>query len=284
MVKVLNLLFRRSFFLCLIVFVCSFLLGIVVFFPLSSLKMRAEYMVQRYGLILAMEKPELAFPLGLKSESLTVKHQQISHPPVTLSSVAVHPLWSTLIGENPGLTFSMDGWQGKISGRTFLDGRSAISFTNLIFDEQLSPRLPMRLRGELEAGAVEGVLPLEGRNRSQLQFELNDLQLTGLQNLGGQDDTFPIGQLNCTADTVGSRIDIVSLDISGPAFAGSGRGTLRLGKSPATSSVNLILEVTPGADFDPILLDMLMLVTTKGENGQLRIHLRGPLNAIKLVN
>jgi len=283
MVKFLKALFRRSFLLCLVSFLCCFLLGLVLFFPLSSLKNRAEIMAQRYDIILNMKTPQLTFPLGLKSEEVNINHPRLSRPDLTLSSVMLFPLWSTLFGDNPGGTYSADVWQGEIRGQGFRNGQVTASFSNLTFDERLSPQLSLRLRGELKSGAFDGVLPLAGRNRSQLQFEMSDLQLTGLQKVGGQNDLLPIGRINCVATAVGSKINIAELDISGPALTGSGRGTLRLGQSPATSSANLILEVTPGADFDPVLLDMLRLVTTQGKDGKFRIHLRGALNAIKMV-
>ncbi len=283
MLNIPRLLFRRSLLLCGLCFSGCFLLGFVLFFPVDPWVGRAEQLAQSQGVLLDIKAPRLAFPLVLRAEEVTVGSPRLPHPPIVLSAVAVAPLWSSLVGANPGVDYRLDVFGGEISGQAFRQGAVSAFFSKLEFDEPLGAQLPLRLRGELRTGTFDGILPLAGRNRSRLDFEMSALELSGLQKFGSENDSLPIGTLTCAAGATGANVKITRLEVAGPMFNADGSGTLRLGRTPATSFVNLTLSLAPNAAFDPVLLELLKLVGEKQAAGGYRFHLRGPLNAVQLV-
>lgn len=275
-------LIRHPVFLCLTVFIGCFIIALLLFLPLDQLARQIEQQAKKQGYELQIDNPHLLFPLGLGAEQMELSHPRLAHPPVQLRAVSLQPLWLSLASNNPGLRFGFEAYLGKIDGSAYRDGRVEASFSQLQFQEPLGAQLPLGIEGTLVKGEFNGQLPLAGKNRSRLQLQLRDLRLTGMQTLGSSSDILQLGDLTCTAEANGPIIQISTLSNTGPGFDLTGSGNLRLGRTAATSRVNLKLLLTPKSAFDPTLKDMLSLLKKPQPNGSYQLNLSGALTNVRL--
>ncbi len=268
-------------FLCAASFLVCFLFALLLLFPLDPFARQLEQLVESEGVQLEIIDPQLLFPLGLGAAELNISHASIPYP-VQLQNVDLRPLWLSLFGNNPGVSFDLNTYEGDISGSAYRDGYLKLDFANLEFAESLAPHLPLTLEGNLPKGEFNGKLPLAGKNQGQLKIEMNDLLLKGMQQLGSASDLLAIGQLSLSAEAKGPVVTISRLEVKGPAFDLTGSGSLRVGRIPAQSSLNLTLELTPKDALDPMLKDLLSLMKKPQPDGRYKLSLRGPLSNLRI--
>lgn len=275
-------LFHQPIFLCIVSFGFSFLLAILFFLPLDPFARQLEQQAAKQGFQLQVEQPQLLFPLGLGAGSLQISYTQLQHSPFILDNIDLRPLWLSLTSDNPGLSFELETMQGKISGSVHRDGSLQINLANLQVKEPLSPELPLILDGHLVKGTFDGKLPLTGKNISRLQLELVDLRIKGMQKLGSNHDLLPLGQLTLAAEAKGPLLQISRLRGTGPAFDLKGSGSLRIGRTVASSSLNMNLILTPKDTLDPALKDLLSLLKKPQPDGSYQLSLRGALSNLRV--
>lgn len=273
---------RHPLFLCLISFFCCFCLALLLFLPLEPFTQQLENLAQEQGLELHIEAPEKAFPLTITAKSIQINHPDFPHRPLQLGKLEIQPLWSSLISDNPGIHFTLEAYQGRIKGTVLRNGQVDVDLNGLTLNETLEPQYPLNLSGRIDNAKFSGMLPLQGNNRSQLQVEMSNLNLSGLQSFGSNNDLLPIGQLQCNAQITGQLVKVNALKISGSDLLLNGNGTLRLGNTPARSSLNLNLNITPQESLDPLLKEMLSLVKKPRNDGSYHLRIAGALTKIKL--
>ncbi len=277
-----NKLFRHPVVFCIASFVTCFVLALVLFFPLKPFARQLEQLVEKQGVQLQIDSPKLHFPFGLGADKLIISHPKVQHPPFQLQNIDLRPLWLSLFGSNPGLSFGLNAYKGDISGTAFRDGKVQIDLRKLQINEPLGPKLPLTLEGVLANGTFDGTLPLAGKNQSRLQLELVDLRVLGMKSIGSSDDALLLGRINCTVEAKGPLVQISTLTATGPAFDLKGSGSLRLGRIAANSSLNLNLVLTPKEALDPMLKDLLSLVKKPESDGSYQLSLRGSLSRLRI--
>jgi type II secretion system protein N len=273
---------RQPLFLCLVSFICCFCLALLLFLPLEPFTQQLEELARKQGLELHIEAPERTFPLAITAKSIQVSHPSFPDRPMQLEKLEIEPLWSSLTSDNPGITFTLEAYQGLIQGTVMRNGLVDVTINGLTLNETLEPRYPLNLSGRIDTAKFSGMLPLQGNNRSQLQIEMSNINLSGLHNFGSTNDLLPIGQLQSSAQITGQVVKVNRLNISGSDLLLNGNGTLRLGNTPAKSSLNLNLNVTPQASLDPLLKDMLSLVKKPRNDGSYHLRVAGALTNVKL--
>ncbi len=262
--------------LCFLSFGLCFFIAAVIFLPLAPFAHQLELRMAKQGIPLQIEQPQLLFPPGIGAQKLRITPRQRPQAPFLFENAALSPRWTSLVSSNQGARFEAHFLQGKISGSAYRNGQLSIHAEKLHLDEPLGPQLPLIFVATLEQGEFDGRLPLTGKNSSQLQLQLIDARLAGLKKLGNNSDTLMIGRLRFTAKAQGPLVQITQLSSSGPAFDLKGTGTLRIGRTAASSSLNLTLVLTP-KELDPTLLDLLTLVKKPQADGNYRFNLRGSL-------
>lgn len=273
---------RHPLFQCLICFLCCFCLALLLFLPLEPFTQQLEELVRRQGLVLHIEAAERTLPLAITAKNIQISHPDFPHRSVQLEKLEIQPLWSSLTSDNPGIHFTLEAYQGLIQGTVMRNGQVDVDVNGLTLNETLEPQYPLNLSGRLDNAKFSGMLPLQGNNRSQLQIEMSNLNLSGLQNFGSANDLLQIGELQSSAQISGQLVKVNSLNISGSDLLLNGNGTLRLGTTPANSSLNLNLNVTPQASLDPLLKDMLNLVKKPRNDGSYHLRVAGALTKIKV--
>lgn len=269
---------RHPVVLCLVSFLLCLFLGLLIFFPLAPFARQLEQMAATQHLEVQIERPQVLFPFGVGAEQIDVAYPQLVHPPFQLKNVQLHPQWLSLFGGNPGLDVNLELMQGVLTGEAYRDGTARARLTNLQLDEKLGPQLPLIFKGLVEKANFDGVLPLAGKNQSRVQLTARDLRLEGLKKYGSANDNLPIGQLKLSANIKGPNLQVQTFTTSGPAFDLKGNGSIRIGNSPARSSLNLSLVLTPKTGLDPMLKDLLSLTKKPRPDGSYLFSLSGPLS------
>ena len=273
---------RHPVFLCLVNFLVCLILGLLLFFPLAPFARQLEQLAATHQLEVKIERPHLLFPFGLGSEQISLAHPQLPHPPFKLKGVALRPMWLSLVSSNPGLSFGFEIMQGSLTGNGYRDGTTQAFLENLQIDEKLGPQLPLTLKGLVEKAEFDGTLPLAGKNQSRLQMDARELRLEGLKSFGSATDDLPIDQLQLKAEAKGQMLQIQTFSTTGPAFDLKGNGSIRIGNSPARSSLNLSLVLTPKAGLDPMLKDLLSLSKQPRPDGTYLFSVSGPLSNVRV--
>jgi len=275
-------LLRHPVFLCLASFAICFVLAFLLFFPLKPFARQLEQLAKKQGVELQITTPRILVPFGLGAKQLKLSHPAIEHAPFQLQNIDLRPLWLSLFGNNQGIRFELNALTGEIKGTAYRSGAVQLDLSKLQINEPLGEQLPLSLEGELRTGTFNGVLPLAGKNQSRLQLEFSQLRVIGMKNIGSSDDILQLGRLTCAAEAKGPLVQISNLSATGTAFDLKGSGTLRVGRTPANSSLNLSLVLTPKAGLDPMLKDLLSLTKKPQPDGSYQLSLRGAVSRLRI--
>lgn len=279
--KRLNKLMFHPIFLCLVTFFCFFVASFLYHLSLDPFAHKLVRQAQRQGVELVLDGAHLSFPDGIGIKQLRVSHVQLPHPPFVLTDVVLHPLLSTLTGDNPGVDYRFNLLKGEVNGTAYRNGELTSTIEGLQLDESLKPQLPLTLKGKVAHGEFDGKLPLGLNNRSKISLQLSDLSLNGMQKLGSSSDSLPIGEVVFEADIKGPLLQINKFSADGAAFSVRGNGNMRLGRTPANSSLNLSLVLTPKEGLDPMLKDLLSVAKKPRNDGSYLFSLSGPLTRLR---
>lgn len=265
--------------LCAGCFSSFFLVGLLLFFPLEPWARQLEQLAQDQEIELKIEDPRLRFPPALTLSRVRIGIRDFpSAPPLQLDSILIRPLWSSLVGDNPGITFFGRDSSGTINGRYFRNGELTLMVSNFGINAPLSRTIG--LRGLLSKGHFSGVIPLSAGETSLMEFQLRDLELSGFTTIGSRRDQLILSELSCQATATGPVVTLKELTAQGPDLALTAGGHLRLGPTVEKSFADLNVTIKPRADLDPFLLELLQLASPRGKDGDFNLRLKGALSTI----
>lgn len=255
----------------------SLVAGIYLFFPVRALEERLEREASQGPVALAIGDLDLLFPPGLRASEVTVQTPPPSRQTIELSRVAVRPLWRTLFGADPGITFQAQLRGGELSGRARKGGSIEAQATGIAFAERLMAGSALEVAGTLTNGSFIGAVPPVVGIDSRLELTLDQVQVNGMEGLGVADGTLALGQIVMRGEGKGNTLRIEEMSARGGEVQVAGSGSLLLGQPFERSRLNLNLILTPGTGFDPNLRDLLELFASVGGDGTYRLRLTGTL-------
>lgn len=254
------------------------LLSYYVAFPRSTLQARLEMELGRAGGMEArLSPPQLLFPPGLVCSRVDLVFKQALERSLPLRQVRVTPLWFSWLGAAPGLRFQALLNGGTLAGTVRRNGQTTLVADQVVVQEALQMNGDPSLQGVLQNSRFSGLLPLQLPGDRNLTLNLDRIRLTGLESYGVPGGSLDLGQLALQAEGQGTTLRIQELSLQGGALEGSGQGTILVGASPATTRLNLTLQLRPGAALDPNLRDLLLLVGSSAPDGSRRLRLSGSL-------
>lgn len=268
--------------LCAASFLLCFILALLIFLPLDPLARQLEQAALEQKLQLEIGRIATSLPPGMKLGQLVLSSPQLADHSLKIDQIRLQPRWLSLFGKNPALDYQLKAYEGSGQGQAARNGEVSLELNGLRLRESLQPQLPLELSFLLTAADFAGQLPFAGQNNGRLQFTIDELQASGMQKLGSGADLLVLGQARMTAESVGPLVRITALSIDGPSLKLQGTGSLRLGRTPAGSSLNLGLTLTPGAELDPMLKDLLSLMKKPQRDGTYRINIGGTLASLRI--
>lgn len=252
-------------------------LGFYLAFPGEALR---HYLQQearrRWQLELQIGRLAPRLPVGLRAEELALPLAGVTLP---VERLDVAPLWSSLLGGNPGTAFTARLLGGELHGSLRRRGELSLDGRALAVTLPLPRTSGLVLHGELREASFGGALPPRPEGESRLQLTLENCALTGLKTVGLGNDRLELGRLVLAAAGRGNALAVQRLSLDGGALSASGEGTLLLAAQPAQTRLNLALALRPGAQLDPLLTDLLALVAAPSADGVYRLRLGGLLTA-----
>ena len=132
--------------------------------------------------------------------------------------------------------------------------------------------------------SVDVVGAMQGGEDQPLRIEaaIDDLLLTGGEQLGLGQNELPFGQLSLDLAGAGRSLQINQLSLSGGVVKMSGAGKIIIQQPFAASRLDLKLNLRPEASADSGLRTLLELIGPVGKDGSHLIQLRGRLLAPQL--
>lgn len=260
--------------------VLFFLIGLWLFFPASAVQQRLQLELSRQlrqsvevgpldwqlPATVAIEQIETASPLG---------------PALNLSQLRLKPVWHRLFSSSPAVAL-----QGQI-----LNGHFALEFDRnqqlQLTAGDLQLDLPLPQWPTVRASASLRSLTGHGNTRfpgqlDQLELQLDDLQLAGLQQVGLAMDRFNLGSVLLRASQQKQRLTIDQLASRNGDLIINGSGFIQLDRRLERSKLNLTLTLSPAPQADPALGQLLSLLTKPDTNGRYPLRLIGTLEQPRL--
>lgn len=267
--------FATGVSLFLLGLLCSFYLA----FPDTLLRQRLVYELEtRLPIQVDLTEATLQPLLTLAGKQMTIS---LSGQPETLFQIDtfhVGPSWIKLLTGDPGFKGEINSSTGELSFSWQQSGPLAVTGTTLPFDIPLATIPATRFSGNLNTGEVTTTAPLQNETRSQIDINLDQVVVKGLEALTGNTAGLRLGELSLKVNGQGTSFSIEQLELSGGDLVVSGTGTLMLAvANPQNSRINLNLSIRADKQANPTLAGLLELVGTPQANGSRKLRMTGTL-------
>jgi type II secretion system protein N len=261
------------------VLLCGWLLGLLIWFPSAALETRLEqdanYHLRGQGrLELEGLTPRLPFAIGVRAGTLNLVQPTMA---IAAEDIAAAPLWRSLFGGNPGLSFSARLLGGEAQGFARRDGELNLKLRDLRIALPLLENSQLAVEGTLNQGAFTGLWPPRDGSVSRLFLTLTGVRVTGLSTLGSTRDALELGTLELVGIGQGKAFKIERLEALDGHLIGTGSGSLLLADQLPVSRMNLTLNLKTTAEMDGQLRELLSVLIPPAPDGSLVLRLSGTL-------
>jgi len=274
---------RRRSGRTLLVGTCLFLLGLTVgiylFFPTEALQQRIIQEIKaRTGTDVQIEQVSLYPPLSLCARLFNVV-TTVLPVPLKIDQLRVSPKWSTLLSSDPGVQFQAQLMNGDATAEILKSGVINATATGLRFELPLQKPMIMTISGNLGQATVNAATRLAPETKTQLSLQLSDVRISHLDFFKEDSPGVALGAIFIEGKGQGRAMKINALSVTGGDFNINGEGTLLIGRTSATSRMNLSLNIKPAGSALPALVSLLELTAPPDANGDHRLRLTGTLAA-----
>lgn len=257
----------------------GWLAGLLIWFPSAVLETRLEVEANNYlrgqgHLELEGLTPRLPFAIGVREGTLNLVQPTMA---VAAKDLTAAPLWRSLLGGNPGLSFSARLLGGEAQGFVRRDGELDLKLRDLRLALPLLENSQFSVEGTLARGAFTGLWPPRGGSESRLFLTLTGVRLTGLGTLGAKGDALELGTLELVAGGQGKAFKIEHLEAHDGHLIGTGSGSLVLADKLPASRMNLTLNLKTTGEMDGQLRELLSVLVPPAPDGSLTLRLSGTL-------
>ena len=253
------------------------LTGFYLFFPAEALRQRVIQEVEtRTGAEIQIGQMAL-YPL------LTLDASQISFDvtglpqPMQIEQLSLAPQWSTLLSSDPGVQLQAQLMNGLVNAEVLRTGMINAMATGLRFDLPLQKPMAMNITGKLDQTTVNAATHLDPETKTQLSLQLSDVRISNLAFFKEDSPGIALGEIVLEVNGQGRAMKINALTAKGGDFNISGEGTLFIGRTSATSRINLSLQIKAADSAHPTLVSLLELSAPPDANGDHHLRVTGTL-------
>jgi type II secretion system protein N len=262
----------------LVLLVVSFVGSFYFFFPATALKERLEMEISANSpATVRLEGLSVHFPAGLKVRRVTLEPGIPNYPSLEFRSAVLKPVWGSLTGDNPGISYRTDLQGGKLQGTIRRNGALQLRASQIPFNTPLSPNLSAALTGVVTQGVLAGAMPLAATTDTRLELALDQVKITNLEAFGVADGVVNLGRIILTGSGRGNSFRVEQMEAGGGDVAITGSGTILLGDTPERSRINLTLALQPAQGLDANVKELLDLFARPGRDGISRLRINGTL-------
>ena len=261
--------------ICVALFLVSVLAGFYLFFPNNALRERVVHeSASRADLTVTMDSLSLSPIFTLKAGGLAIRHEDLPVP-VAIDQLTLAPEWTSLLSGDPGVSIEASVMGGAVSSIITKSGEVTAQGENVRLDLPIEEPFPLQVNGQLSRLNFSGGTRLDTETSSELAMQLTDVQVIGLEMLNANGGRLPLGEITLNVEGQGRAMKVTTLSAEGGAFDVSGSGTVLIGRTAASSRLNLSLQVKPTAQADPSLVSLLELSGQPSDNGAYTLRLSG---------
>lgn len=266
----------RSLLLGSALFSLAFVVGFLLALPMAPLQQRLIDSFKQYQANAEMEELSLSPLLALRGRQLTLRLHDAKLPPLTIEHFHLRPAWLSLLSANPGVKVEAEFLQGTLQASLYKDGRLQAEARELHFAFPLSDGM-VTLAGTLISGQLRrGAGDSKGADTT-LVLTLSQLLATSPLLASTASRPLALGETTIEGSGRGQAYTITRLASSGGDLAMSGTGNVLLGRSAASSRLNLTLTLRPTATFPAELKTLLELLVPPSGDGSYLLKIGGTL-------
>lgn len=266
--------------LALLILLLAILCGFFLFFPDRALQQRFEQELSvQLGALVKTESVALSFPGYLQIHHLSVAGSAL---PLTIDTLHLSPVWTTLLSTRPGLNFTLTSGPGTIEGQIDSARRLSAEIATIPVTVPFPGMAPLALSGTITGSLLDMLLALTPDTATRAELTIDDLTLTGLEQLTGKNDPLVLGRLSVSIKGAENNYRVEQLQLTGGAITADGVMTVTP-MSPSTSSrLNGNLTLHPTDQLPPEIAALLPLLGRANRNGDYRLRLTGTVASPRL--
>jgi len=266
----------RPLLLGTVLFLLAFVLGFLLGFPTAAVKQRIVNAFKQRQATAELQTLKLSPLLALKGENLTIRMDNTSLPPLTVERFSFRPLWSSLFSTAPGGTIDAELLQGELQAEVQRDGRLSMQANGLRFTLPIENGT-VTLSGVLSSGRLQRTAGDVKTREHTLTLVFDKLSAQSPLLASTANRPLGLGQVTLESKGQGQAYSISRLESSGGDLSLSGTGNVLVGRTPATSRLNLALKLRPSTTFPAELKSLLELVVAPAGDGSYSLQIGGTL-------
>lgn len=255
------------------------LTGFYLFFPAEALRQRFIQEIEtRTGAEVQIGQMALYPLLTLDASQITFGVTGLPQP-MQIEQLSLAPKWSTLLSSDPGVQLQAQLMSGLVNAEVLRTGMINATATGLRFNLPLQKPMAMNITGKLDQTTVNAAARLDPETKTQLSLQLSDVSIGNLAFFKEDSPGIALGEIVLEVNGQGRAMKINALTAKGGDFNISGEGTLFIGRTSATSRINLSLQIKAADSAHPTLVSLLELSAPPDANGEHRLRVTGTLTA-----
>jgi len=258
------------------VFLLAFLLGCHLFFPTAAVqRWLTGELLARVPFTVQLVPMSLRPFFTLSGDGSTVVVDRSGGHPVVLDELRLKPLWTSLLGSDPGVSVQAALLQGRLDATQRRSGGFTLHAAGMkLTDFPVHQETRTLLAGTLVKGDLQGNFPARPGTETRLSLEIDNSSLTVL----GQ--PLPLGKIAVEGSGQGNNLRLTTLSASGGDLIIAGTGTLLLGTTAAASRISLDLSLRPTPSAPPTLATLLEIAGKRQADNSYRLQLNGAFSQL----
>lgn len=258
-------------------FVLALIAGIYLFFPAETLKQRViQELATRTRGDVQIGQLKLFPLLTLDLRRLSVATTGLPQA-LVIDHLTVSPRWLSLLSANPAMQVKTRLLNGSVTADFSKNGTFNARGAGLRFDLPIQQPLPFSITATLDDASLDSALRLDQETSTQLSLRLLDAMVHGLTALDAGNQGLALGEIILQADGQGRTLLIKSVSARGGVLEVDGAGSVLIGRTAATSRINLTLQVRPGPNATAEITALLELAGKPAADGHYPLRLNGTL-------
>lgn len=259
------------------------LTGFYLFFPAEALRQRVIQEVETMtGTEIQIGKMALYPLLTLDASQVSFGVTGLPHP-MQIEQLSLAPQWSTLLSGDPGVKLQARLMNGLVNAEVLRTGMIKAMATGLRFDLPLQKPMAMNITGKLDQSTVNAATRLDPETKTQLSLQLSDVSISSLDFFKEDGSGIALNEIVLEVRGQGRAMKINALTAKGGDFNINGEGTLFIGRTSATSRINLSLRIKTADSAHPTLVSLLELSAPPDASGNHHLRVTGTVAAPNIV-
>jgi type II secretion system protein N len=268
----------RTLLLGIGLFGLAFLLGFLLGFPTAAVKQKIVNAFREHQATAELQSLRLSPFLSLEGKNLTIRMDDTSLPPLAVERFSLRPLWGTLFSAQPGAKIDANLLQGEVQAEVQGGGDGLqVQANGLHFTLPIENGMAT-LSGTLASGRLQRTGGDRKTGESTLALVFGELSAQSPLLATTANRPLALGQVTLDARGRGQAYSITRLESNGGDLSLTGTGNVLLGRTAATSRLNLALKLRPTASLPAELKGLLDLMATPAGDGSYSVQISGTLS------